>query len=351
MPGWYLKTAKSPILWTGVLLFLSPVPAAAHVKWFVSEDPEHPVGVSFFSLSEPVVQIWIGIILASVAVAMLLDRFLPGPPRKLLDFAVQNRELVLHLFQILVGLALLLTAVKGAILAPHLAESGSAGLLLRFLEGGIGLLLIADKGVRLAAGLLIALFLTGTVIFGFVSSLEYFNFLGIALYLLIAASGETGFLRGLKPYALSILRIHTGIALGVLAWTEKLIDPNLAVRFLENNQVNFMKALGVEFFTDRFFVLCAGCTELIFALVFALGLITRINTVALAGFLVSSNLYFFFVGKTREAFLEMGGHLPLFAIALLFILYGGGGRLCLTNLFFRRKPEEEIDPAGLGAAT
>jgi uncharacterized membrane protein YphA (DoxX/SURF4 family) len=317
-------------------VLLQPLPALAHVKWFVQEDAGHPVAVSLFSLTEPAVQIWVAIILICIAVALLLDRYLPPPPERMLGFFGQRRQQVLHLFQVLVGLALLLTAVKGAILAPHLAESGRIGLLLRFVEGGIGLLFIANRAVRLGAGLMVGLFLASTALFGWVSSLEYFNFLGIALFLLLASLPADSPAARFRHYALPILRVHTGIALGVLAWTEKLIDPNLAVRFLEKAQVNFMKTLGIDLFSDRLFVLCAGCTELIFAIIFALGLITRINTLALAGFLVSSNVYFFLVGKTDEAFLELTGHLPLVAIAILLILYGGGSRLCLTHLFFRR---------------
>lgn len=318
--------------------------AWAHVKWFVKEEGGD--SIVHFSFTETTVQIWTAIILVCVGIAVLLDRFLPEPPRRFLEFAKRHRPRILRLFQVLVGLALLVTALQGAIIAPHLEGVGSAGLLLRFVEGAIGLLLIADRAVRLAAGLMVGLFLVGMLQFGFVSSLEYFNFLGVALFLLLNSLDETHRFASLKPYALPLLRVHTGIALGVLAWTEKLIDPALAIRFLEQNQVNFMQALGIEQFSNRFFVLCAGCTELIFALIFALGLITRINTLALAGFLVSSNLYFFLVGKTSEAFLELTGHLPIFAIAILLILYGAGPRLRLTRRLFRRAPPPSVDSIG-----
>jgi len=327
----------------GVVLFslLSSVsyiqadPAFAHVKWFVKDAGTG--SAVHFSFSETTVQIWTVVVLVCVAVALLLDWIVPEPPRKLREFAENRRGQILHLFQVLVGLALLVTAVQGAIIAPHFTEPGSGGLLLRFVEGGVGLLLIANKGVRLAACLMVVLFLASAGLFGFISSLEYFNFLGVALFLLINSIPADSQYQSLRPYALPLLRVHAGIALGVLAWTEKLLDPSLAVRFLEENQINFMQALGFEQFSNRFFVLCAGCTELIFSLIFALGLVTRINTLALAGFLVSSNLYFFVVGKTNEAFLELTGHLPLFAIALLLLLYGAGDRLRLTSLVFRRK--------------
>jgi len=336
---WPRATTKSCILHLlRVLTILLGLPlfASAHVKWFVRENTEHLTQASKFSLAEPWVQIWVGIILICTTMALLLERYLSGPPEKLVTFAQNHHRQVLHLFQVLVGLAMLLTAVKGAILAPHLSEESLFGLLLRFVQGGIGVLFIANSAVRLGAVLMVGLFLASTGLFGFITSLEYFNFLGIALFLLFQSASD---IRS-RSYALPVMRIHTGVALGVLAWTEKLIDPNLAIRFLEKNQINFLKALGENIFTDRFFVLCAGCTELIFAIIFVLGVITRINTLALAGFLVSSNLYFFLVGKTDEAFLELSGHLPLIAVAILLISYGGGSKLCLANLFSgKARPE------------
>lgn len=332
---WSGATAKScllRLLQVLTILLGLPLLASAHVKWFVRGDSEPLVQASKFSLAEPWVQIWVGIFLICITMALLMERYLPNPPEKLVTFAQNHRRQVLHLFQVLVGLALLLTAVKGAILAPHLSEMSLFGLLLRFVQGGIGVLFIANFAVRLGAALMVVLFLASTGLFGFITSLEYFNFLGIALFLLLQSNQDDRS----KSYALPVMRIHTGIALGVLAWTEKLFDPSLAMRFLEKNQINFLKALDANIFTDRFFVLCAGCTEFIFAIIFMLGLITRINTLALAGFLVSSNLYFFLVGKTDEAFLELSGHLPLFAVAILLILYGGGSKLCLSNIFSRK---------------
>ncbi len=337
---WSGATVKShilPLLLAMTIILGWPLLASAHVKWFVRQDSGPLVQVSQFSLTEPWVQIWVVAILVCVTMALLLERYLPHPPAKLVSFAQNHRQQALHLLQLLVGLALLLTAVKGAILAPHLSEKSLFGLLLRFIQGGIGILFIANIMIRLGAILMVLLFLASAGLFGFITSLEYFNFLGIALFLLLQSAPEDR----VRSYALPALRIHTGIALVVLACTEKLIDPNLAIHFLEKHQINFMQALGVHFFTDRLFVLSAGCTELIFGIIFILGFITRINTMTLAGFLVASNLYFFLVGKTDEAFLELIGHMPLIAVAILLVLYGGGNRLCLINLFFRREMQPE----------
>lgn len=326
-----LRVAGVSALFSFVVLLICPGLVDAHVKWFVDEAAMDRIEVIHFALEEPVVQIWIGVILSCIVAAAVLERFLPQPPERLLAFAQTHHLKIVRLFQIMVGLSLLLTAVHGAIIAPHLEEKGQLGLLLRFVEGGIGVLLIANIAVRLGGALLVALFAFNAALFGFISSLEYFNYLGIALFLLCNSATADSQAR---EYALPLLRIHTGIALGVLAWTEKLYAPHLAMSFLEKNKINFMQTLGFDFFSDRLFVLSAGCTELIFGIIFILGLITRLNTLALAGFLVSSNLYFFMVGKTAEAFVELTGHLPLIAIAILFVMFGGGDRLRLPSRFF-----------------
>lgn len=329
--------AKSCVFLLPALTILFGVPslAAAHVKWFVQEQPERLIQAAPFSFADPWVQIWAGIVVVCITTAVLMERYLPGPPVKLVAYAYNRKQHILHLFQVLVGLAMLVTAIKGAILAPHLSDDSILGHFLRFVQGGIGVLFIANKAIRLGALLMIILYLASTGLFGFVTSLEYFNFLGIALFLLFQSLPE----HSGRPYALPLLRIHTGIALGVLALTEKLLDPTLAMYFLEKNQINFLKAINDQIFTDRFFVLSAGCTELIFASIFVLGLITRINTASLAGFLVSSNLYFFLAGKTDEAFLELSGHLPLISVAIILICYGGGNKFCLSNLLFPQTKE------------
>jgi len=329
-----LRVAAVSALFSQAILLICPCLVDAHIKWFVDETTMDRVEITHFALEEPVVQVWIGVILSCIVAAAVLERFLPQPPERLVAFTQTHRQKIVRLFQIMVGLSLLLTAVHGAIIAPHLEEKGQLGLLLRFVEGGIGVLLIANIAVRLGGALLVALFTVNAALFGFVSSLEYFNYLGIALFLLFNSAPADSQAR---EYALPLLRVHTGIALGVLAWTEKLYAPHLAMSFLAKNKVNFMQTLGFDFFSDRLFVLSAGCTELIFGIIFILGLITRLNTLALAGFLVSSNLYFFMVGKTDEAFIELGGHLPLIAIAILFVMFGGGDRLRLQSRLFSKR--------------
>jgi uncharacterized membrane protein YphA (DoxX/SURF4 family) len=309
-------------------------PLWAHVKWFVHAGA-HAAQVHPYSFAEPAVQVWVAVTFVCLVLALWLDHRIPELPTTISSMTSRHRAHIVEFFQVMVGVALLVTAVKGAILAPHLGRSSSIGLLMRMLEAAIGVLLLTNVAVRLAAVSMIVLFIACAGVFGFISSLEYFNFLGTALFLFINAHARRHPETRLRPYAIPLLRIHVGVAIGVLAWTEKLLDPTPATLVLKEYQLNFMKALGVGAFDDRLFILSAGCTELIFAIVFVLGIVTRLNTATFAGFMISSNLYFLTNGKIHEAVLEFTGHLPLLAVALMLMIYGSG---CwrVTTLVWRR---------------
>lgn len=301
--------------------------AAAHVKWFVEADSIAPNKAFTFLFSDLAVQIWLVILVAALIVAYLLNRMMIPPPQIVVNKGEQYKSKIIYLFQLIVGISLVLTSYSGSILAPHLKDPTVFAVSLRLLEGVVGVLLIANFYVFIAAILLFCLFIASTAVFGFLMSVEYFNLLGIAVFLLILKAPKNYRLTEHQIWALPLLRLHTGIALCVLAFSEKLLRPELAMAFLDKHQVNFMQNLGVGEFSNHLFVLSAGCSELLFGLIFLLGFITRINTLSLAFFLIASNVYFFVVGKPAEGILEIIGHANLIAIAIILIIYGAGEKI------------------------
>lgn len=314
-----------------VLISCTPSFVQAHVKWFVDADRIARNETWTFHLTDPAVQIWIGALLFGLVSAYLLDRYIRQPPQVLIDTGAQFHQGIIYLFRLIVGISLLVTAYKGAILAPHLKEGSIFALALRGVEALIGLLFISNRMVFFGAALLFLLFFSNTAIFGFLMSVEYFNLLGIAVFLLFTNTPKPSWMDRHRVWALPLLRFHTGVALSVLAFSEKLLQPSLAMAFLEKHHVNFMKTLGFENFSDHLFVLSAGFSELLFGTIFILGLVTRINTLALAFFLIASNVYFFLMGKPAEGILEIIGHANIFAIAMLLIFYGAGTKLRLST--------------------
>lgn len=292
----------------------------AHVKWFVEMSPEKTDPLAY-SLSEPLVLMWAGIILLGVIIAGLLDRFIPEPTSWLKKIAPW-RERILWLFQALVGISLVLSASQGALLAPHYQGISSFWFLL---QGVVGGLFIFNLWIPWASLGLIALYGAAIFTFGLKEALDYMNFFGIALFLLLR-TGAWPAVASRRVWALPLLRVFTAIALIVLAFSEKLLHPSDTIKLLAEYPLNFMAQLGIDGFTDRIFTLCAGSTEVLFGLIFLFGFIPRINTLALAGFLISSNLYFFVSGFPEGGIMELTGHLPVLATGLIFLLEGAGQR-------------------------
>lgn len=310
-----------------LFLFGVPITAAAHVKWFVPSETIAPAQSLRFHLADPAVQLWISVIVLALLIAYLLDRQNFAPPRALLQTGERRRGRIIYLFQLIMGLSLLATAYKGSVLAPHLHEGTALTTMFRVAEGLIGLFFISNFRVFWGAILLFILYVASTAVFGFLMSLEYFNLLGIAVFLFLLKAPDGTAMAHKRQWALPLLRVHTGVALSILAFSEKLLRPELAMDFLARHEINFMPLLGFESFSDHLFVLSAGSSELIFGLIFLLGFVTRINTLTIAGFLIASNLYFFLIGKFAEGFLEIIGHANLFAIAMILIFYGAGEKL------------------------
>ena len=288
----------------------------AHVKWFT--DSASQIEGGFFMWHEPALQVGIVVLLILLGLAFALDHWAIKAPEKLEKWGKKNGEVLLWIAQILVGFSLIITALKGAILAPHYAGPAS----LAWLEGGVGLLLILNIAVNWAAAGLVVLYLSALFIAGPLEAMEYINMLGLAIFFLLQRAPKGHSLSQYRVHALPLLRILTGAALIILAFTEKLLYPEQAADLLNQFDLNFMKALGITIFSDRLFILAAGLAETLFGLIFIAGWVTRINTAALASFLIASNLYFFWNGHYEEGWTELIGHLPVIATALLFIVHG-----------------------------
>ena len=325
-----------------VLLGLSAAAAAAHVRWFV--DPNDPVLASFgsYSLTDLPVLIWIGIGVALISAAVLLDGRLPV----VTVVPSKTRHDAMELLRIFTGMSLLLTAYGGQLIAPHLSAYGGLGTALVFLQALIGIMLIANRAVHHAAILTIILFLGAMLKFGFIAVFEYVSLLGIALFLLFNHVPSETLRLKLKPYSVDVLRIFTGISLVVLGVSEKLAGAVLGQAFIAQYAWNFMPALGFEWYTDQLFALSAGAMEVIFGIIMILGVVTRLNTLAIAAVMFASNIVFLITDQRDQALLELVGHMPMIATALILLLLGYGQRLKLPNPSLRRESAAASHVAG-----
>lgn len=301
------------------LLVLAPVELHAHVKWFVPLDSTTLPNVAPFDLADGAVQLWLVIALLLVGASLYLDRRLPVPAQPS-DFW---QRVIVRCLPALTGLSLLLSAEAGSVIAPHYHWDGSYGTLMLALEAITGLLLIFPPTAFFGGASLLLLYLATMVHFGPLEVVEYFNVVGTCAFLFCAYHPSAELRRRLEPQALPSLRICTGIALVKLGFAEKLLRPDYAQDFLDTYMWNFMQNLGLAY-SDRLFILSAGTMEIVFGMILILGTTTRLNIIAISGFMLTSNISFLAQGHMREAVTEIIGHLPIMAMALLCVSFGNG---------------------------
>jgi uncharacterized membrane protein YphA (DoxX/SURF4 family) len=100
----------------------------------------------------------------------------------------------------------------------------------------------------------------------------------------------------------------------VLAFTEKLARPELALAFLDRYPFfNILQVVGLEV-SDVAFIRIAGGTELLFGLLLISGALPQL-AVIIAG--IPFNATLFFLGAS-----ELIGHLPVYGAMLALLVYG-----------------------------
>ncbi|MGI9077294.1 MAG: hypothetical protein ACR2G6_08195, partial [Gemmatimonadaceae bacterium] len=168
------------------------------------------------------------------------------------------------------------------------------------------------------------IWLTGAVLFGPLLLLEHVFFLGIAFFLFATGRGPLALdmtmqrlhkpAERLMPYAVPVLRILTGASIVVLAFTEKLWNVPMGLKFLAIHPFNFLPALGFDGITDLDFLIIAGTVELTIGLLLASGAFVRLTILVLW---VPFNLSIPFLGWR-----ELVGHLPIYGIMALLLIWG-----------------------------
>ncbi len=206
---------------------------------------------------------------------------------------------------------------------------------------------------RIAAVGLAGLWLAGIPLLGLQPMLDNVLFLGFAAFFFLAGHGPLSVDRVLFPrleppeklarHAVPALRAGLGLSFVFVAFTEKFANLPLARSFLDRYPLNFMGALGVPL-PDEVFILCAGSVELLVGLFLVFGIFPR-EIVLVA--LVPVNLTL-----TVFNYTELVGHLPIYGVlALLLIWEPGGKNLSLWLRGLREGPRVAISTDQNGAGT
>jgi uncharacterized membrane protein YphA (DoxX/SURF4 family) len=303
----------------------------AHVKWFV--DSQNILNTNPPTWPWTAAEI---ILAASVSVAVILlvifaeSRYIPQVSKDYLKTVKLVSPSINRLFAGLIGLFLLSIGVFwDVILTPEV--SGSTNTfheILRVAEVAAGLLFISGwkRGILFATYATVLLYVLVGFIAGPVFWLENIVFVGAALYLLVNFTESKAFRKTWQDYSVPVLRITTGITLIAFAFSEKLIHPTLSDVFLDEHGWNFMQKIGLDFFTNNYFILMAGFVETIFGILLILGVATRATTLALCGLFATSVVTMLIQKGNWEV-----EDLPVYAVAMVLIAFGSGKHFLLKK--------------------
>ena len=248
-----------------------------------------------------------------------LGRMAPWMP-----FAVR-----MHLAVSLIGLLSL-----GYYLSPAMdLEADLAGVALGAVMVIVAITMATGWNARAGAALLVAAGPIGMLEFGISPVLQRADMLGLACFVLLTGPGRWSADHELgsaaepsleaRARAIWALRMAAGTALIVVAFVEKLANPDLALRFLdEHPDFNVAQLVGISM-SDLEFIRVAGAIEVLFGLLLISGALPQ-AIVLIAGIPFNATLYFF--GTT-----ELVGHLPVYAAMLVLLVYGSDPELRPTT--------------------
>lgn len=239
------------------------------------------------------------------------------------------------------GVSLLALAVTNSYLAPHLSlDDVPGGSALALVEGVAGVWLITGVRLRPAALLVVALGPIGMVFTGVLAVVESLDTLGVALFLALVPPGRDRF--GGREVSFDelrvpsqIRRVSAGLALIILAFSEKLLAPDLARQLIADYPaVDVFRVVGITVPTDTY-IRIAAVTELVFGLLLISGAAIPIVVLAAA---IPFNLTLLVFDR-----FELIGHLPIYGVLLALLIYGSRSDLVRDRP--RRRHDEERDPA------
>src|SRR5215213_11434159 len=295
----------------------------AHETWFEGSRP----GPDWGFAGETATLALLAAAVVLTLVVRALARLFPG-----LDVPFLGRlspwmpfAMRMHLAVSLVGLLSL-----GVYLSPAMdLEADVAGILLGAVMVVVAIGMATGWHAREAAWLLVAAGPIGMLEFGVWPVLQRVDLLGLAIFVLFAGPGrwsadlEFGRVReaSLEDLAKAVwaLRVGAGLALIVVAFAEKLANPDLAVAFLADHQeLNVAREVGIAM-SDLEFARLAGAIEVLFGLLLISGALPQ-AIVLIAGVPFNATLWFFGTN-------ELLGHLPVYGTMLLLLVYGSDPRL------------------------
>jgi uncharacterized membrane protein YphA (DoxX/SURF4 family) len=310
-------------------LALAPAAALAHERWFVPKDEQPPTDWgALFSL--PVLLALLSgagtVVLLAWLQRRLGDPLWPRPP-----FFQRMEPSAPAILGVQAAIAMIFAASRLQLFVPNIDLPHNA---LGYFVAGLAVVaafsFITGVLTRVGALLTAMLFVAA---FGFATYpeevVEQVVFLGIAFYLVAVGrgvvrygdrreEGRSELTDRMLPYALPVLRVCAGVSVLVLGFTEKLLNVQLGIEFLqEYPRFNVAQDVGIDWFTDRRFVLAIGIVEVTAGFALIAGFLPRLVILALW---IPFNLGIAFLPPQ-----ELIGHLPILSTMYVLLVRGTEG--------------------------
>ncbi len=303
-----------------------PGAVRAHEKWFV-DATLYPTEWGALVRFPGILAVAVALV-ATVLVWLGWRRrgrdLIPGP--HVLGASEAGRARFYALVPLILGihiaLPLIVLGIKGVLFSPNNALPEHWLYWLGTAQIGVGLCFLYGGMTRLGAVVLGGAWVLGVGVVGLEPMLENLHILGFAAFFALTGRGPYAIDRLLFPVlepsphlarrAMVSLRVATGGALAVVAFTEKLANPALARAFLQAHPLNFTPWLGLPM-SDDLFLLCAGTTELIIGLCLIFGLFPRL--------IILTSWLFINMTLTIFNWAELVGHLPLYGVMGILLVW------------------------------
>ncbi|MDQ2871823.1 MAG: DoxX protein, partial [Candidatus Eremiobacteraeota bacterium] len=178
----------------GVLVAIIPRAAQAHEKWFI-DSSRYPLRWDLFVSGG---SLTCACVVAALVAALAIAWHARGrrdfiPPPESLGATAQGRRIIYALLPLVIGLhtaiALFYNGSHGVLLSPNIQLHGAAAYICGVVEIGVGLSLFYGGLTRIAAFVLIALWIAGIPLAGIQSMLDNALYLGIGVFFFLAGRG------------------------------------------------------------------------------------------------------------------------------------------------------------------
>lgn len=325
-PGWSRYGLALLGLW--LLAMATSRAAVAHERWFTPEGPywapdwsllwSLPVGLAL--LSGVIV-----VVLLTLAERALGDPLWPRPA-----FLQRLEPSAAAILGVQTAITMIFAATRLQLFVPNIQMPRNVvGIAIAAIAVLAAFSFVTGIMTRWGAALTIGLVLVAFAFAPWYEVLEQVHFVGIAVFLFAIGRGVVSYEEQstvvepasndfLREHALTILRVFAGASILILAFTEKLVAPDLGVAFLqEYPHFNVARELGFTWFTDERFVYAAGIVEATAGIALISGRLIRVVVLLLW---IPFNLGIPFLPAE-----ELIGHLPILAVMYVLLVRGTAG--------------------------